>query len=273
VRIWAAALFAAISVAAQQAGAAWNEKAYAVASRPGVETTFVVASDNRISDRNAVKHLLVLFSGGAGAIASPAAGVNERGEKFSLRGFMAEQLGVVVSVGLPTDKQEGLPLEWRETAEHVQDASAVVNVLAKQYPEARITLLGFSNGARSASHIGAALRGQWKERLQGVALLSASIDAFREDWIAALDATKDRPKVPLLVVQHKRDSCLPYRDIEEAAKWHHFISVEDRKQPRVNTYRRDCDRGSAHQFAGREEKVYQAVVDWIKTGRVATTIE
>jgi dienelactone hydrolase len=260
-------------VAVREASAAWNEKAYAVASRPGVETTFVVATDNGIKDRNAVKHLLVMFAGGAGAIASPADGVREQEQKFSLRGFMAEKLGVAVSIGLPSDKQEGLPLEWRETAEHVKDAGAVVNVLVKQYPEARITLLGFSNGARSASHIGAALRGQWGNKLQGVLLMSASIDAFREDWIAALDAAKDRAKVPLLVVHHKRDSCLHYRDIEEAAKWHHFISVDDVRQPRVNTYRRDCGRGSAHSFAGWEEKVYQAVVDWIKTGRVVEMIE
>lgn len=260
----------------QQAHAAWSEKAYAVAGRPGVETTFVVATDARIGDRNAVKHLLVLFNGGAGAISPPAAGVNEQGEKFSLRGFMAEQLGVVVSVGLPADKQDGLPLEWRASAEHVKDAGAVINVLVKQYPEARITLLGFSNGARSASHIGAALRGMKDglgAKLQGVILMSASIDAFREDWIGELDARKDRPKVPLLVVHHRRDSCLHFRDIEEAAKWHHFITVDDVRQPRVNTYRRDCGRGSAHSFSGREEKVYQAVVDWIKTGRVVEMIE
>ena len=242
-----------------------------------METTFVVATEERISDRNAVKHLLVLFSGGAGAIGPPAAGVmNEQSEKFSLRGFMAEQLGVVVSVGLPADKPEGLPLEWRASAEHVKDAGAVVDVLVKQYPEARITLLGFSNGARSASHIGAALRGMKDgvgAKLQGVILMSASIDAFREDWISELDARKDRPKVPLLVVHHKRDSCLRFHDIEEAAKWHHFITVDDVRQPRVNTYRRDCSRGSAHLFSGREEKVYQAVVDWIKTGRVAEAIE
>ena len=262
-----------MSVAAQEASAAWNEKAYAVASRPGVETTFVVASDNRISDRQAVKHLLVMFAGGAGAIGPPAPGVREQGERFSLRGFMAQRLGVVVSVGLPSDQPEGLSLEWRETAEHVKDAGAVVNVLVKQYPEARITLLGFSNGARSASHIGAALRGQWGAKLQGVVLLSASIEAFRDDWITALDAGKDRPKVPLLVVQHKRDSCLPYREIEGAAKWHDFITVEDVKQPRVNTYRRDCGPGSAHQFAGREEKTYQAVVEWILTGRVVERVE
>jgi len=265
-----------MNLVAVQEAAAWSEKAYAVVSRPGVETTFVVASNNSINDRHAVKHLLVMFAGGAGAIAQPAAGVREQEERFSLRGFMAEKLGVAVSIGLPSDKQQGLSLEWRETAEHVKDAGAVVNVLVKQYPEARITLLGFSNGARSASHIGAALRGMkdgWGSKLQGVILMSASIDAFREDWISELDARKDRPKVPLLVVHHKRDSCLHYRDIEAAAQWHDFISVDDVRQPRVNTYRRDCDRGSAHQFAGREEKAYQAVVDWIKTGRVATTIE
>ena len=76
-----------MSVAAQEASAAWNEKAYAVASRPGVETTFVVASDNRISDRQAVKHLLVMFAGGAGAIGPPAPVWSSRGASGCTKGW------------------------------------------------------------------------------------------------------------------------------------------------------------------------------------------
>lgn len=275
---WAAATFAAL--AATQAQAAWTEKAYAVTSRPGVEQMFVVSMESSITDAHAVKNMVVLFSGGAGAIASPAAGKREQapGNLRSLRGYLAEQLGVAVSIGLPTDQSMGLSLAWRETAEHVKDVSAVVDVLTKQYPEARITLLGHSNGARSASHNGAALASKWRARMQGVVLMSASIEAFRGEWMRALEATKDaketkergkeQANIPVLVVHHKRDSCLPYIEIEAEAKWHDFISVDDVKQPRVNNFRRDCGGGSAHQFSGREDWVYQAVVDWIKTGKV-----
>ncbi len=270
----AAAVYAALAVT--QADAAWIEKAYAVTSRAGVEQTFVLSMESRITDVNAVTRMVVMFGGGAGAIGSPAPGTREQkpGNVESLRGFMAERLGVAVSIGLPSDQQRGLSLEWRETAEHVQDVSAVMDVLAKQFPEARITFLGLSNGARSASHIGAALAPRWRKRLQGVVLLSSSIEAFRGEWMRTLEGTKEQgresARVPVLVVQHKRDSCLPYREIEAEAKWHDFIIVDDMRQPRVNDFRRrDCGGDSAHQFGGREEWVYQAVVDWIKTGKVA----
>jgi hypothetical protein len=273
----AAAIYAALAVlAVNQANAAWIEKAYAVTSRAGVEQTFVLSMESRITDVNAVQNMVVMFGGGAGAIGSPVPGTREQkpGNVESLRGFMAERLGVAVSIGLPSDQQRGLSLEWRETEEHVKDVSAVMDVLAMKFPEARITFLGFSNGARSASHIGAALAPKWGNRLQGVVLLSSSIEAFRAEWMRALEGTKEpgkeRAKVPVLVVQHKRDSCLPYREIEAEAKWHDFIAVDDMRQPRVNDFRRrDCGDGSAHQFGGREEWVYQAVVDWIKTGKVA----
>lgn len=273
---WAAATLAAL--ATPQAQSAWTEKAYAVPSRPGVEVTFVVSLDKEITDGNAVKNMVVLFSGGAGAIASPVAGTREQapGNLQSLRGLMAEKLGAAISIGLPSDQPRGLSLEWRETDEHVKDAGAVLEVMAKHYPAARITVLGFSNGARSAAHFGAVMAGKmadkWRPRMQGVVLMSTSMEAYRGEWMRALEGSKDRQKVPVLVVQHKRDSCLPYNEIEAEAKWHDFISVEDVKQPRVNTSlanaRRDCGNGSAHQFSGREDWVYQAVVDWIKTGKV-----
>ncbi|MEO8103310.1 MAG: hypothetical protein ABI790_12335 [Betaproteobacteria bacterium] len=261
-------------MATPQSQAAWVEKAYAVPSRPGVEQVFVVSVEKSLTDAKAVKNMVVMFAGGAGAIASPAAGTSEQapGNLKSLHGYLAEKLGVAVSIGLPSDQQQGLSLDWRETAEHEQDVSAVTEVLMKQYPEARITVLGFSNGGRSAAHIGAGLGRKWGARMQGVVLMSTSPEAFRRDWIQALEASRDgqniKRKVPVLVVHHKRDSCLPYREIESDAKWHDLILVDDAKQPRVDAFRRDCGHGSAHQFSGRQDWVYQAVVDWIKTGKV-----
>ena len=91
-------------------------------------------------------------------------------------------------------------------------------------------------------------------------------EAMHGKWLLATCA------VPVLVVYHKRDSCLPYNEIEAEAKWHDLILVDDVKQPRVNASlanaRRECSYGSAHQFSGREDWTYKAVVDWIKTGKV-----
>ncbi len=263
-----ACLWLAFSVS--PAMAAWTERAYAVPSRPGVEQRFVVAGDARISDRNAVKHVVMIFPGGAGATSEPATGTLEQapGNLRSLRGYLAEQLGVAVSIGLPSDQEQGLSLEWRGNAEQVKDAVAVADALLKQYPEARITLLGFSNGAKSASNVAAAMASVWGSKLRGMVLMSSFVSAFRGEWIRALEGGNERAKTPLLVLHHKRDSCLPYSEIEAAAKWHDVITVDDVNKPRVSPFRRDCDKGSAHQFAGREDWAYAALAEWIKTGKV-----
>ena len=254
----------------QSANGAWIETGYAVDSRVGVKQMFVVSVDKSVTERDAVKHMVVLLTGGNGAIGQAIDGVKEqKPDRVALRGFMAERLGVVVAVGLPSDQSQGLSLQWRESEQHVQDVGAVMDVLMKQYPAARVTLLGFSNGTRSATHIGAVLGKKWGARLQGVVLLSPSMEAFRDDWMAALGGSASQTKVPVLVVHHKRDSCLLFDNVESQARSVDFITVDDTKQPRPKVGRRDCGNSSAHQFGGKEAKVYQSVVDWITAGKLA----
>ena len=259
-----------------QANAAWIETGEAIESRPGVKLMYVVTAavnaDKSVAERSAVKNIVLLLTGGPGAIPLATEGIKEhKPDRVALRGYFAEKLGVVVAVGLPSDQQQGLSLEWRESKEHAQDVSAVMDVVMKQYPAARVTMLGFSNGCRSAAHIGATARKRWGASLQGVALLSCSMEAFNDYWMEVLGGsrtgTEPQPKVPVLVVHHKRDSCLLFENVEQQSKWHDFITVDDSKQPRPNIVRRDCGNGSAHQFSGKEQKVYQAVVDWINTGK------
>jgi len=252
----------------QQANAAWIETGATVESRPGVKTMYVVSADKGINDPKAVKQLVLLLTGGPGIIPPSVDGVKEQKPgRVALRGYFAERLGVLVAVGLPGDQQQGLSLEWREGPEHVQDISAVMDVMMKQYPAARITVLGFSNGCRSAANVSAAARKRWGENLQNVVMLSCSMEAFNDRWISALDGSNGDKKIPVLVVHHKRDSCLAFENIEGQAKWHDFIAVDDSKQLQPNPVTKDCGNGSAHVFGGKEDKVYQAVVDWINTGK------
>ena len=264
----------ALLLAAWLAGpvnAAWIETGEVIESRPGVKQMYVVTTpvkaDKSIIDRSSVKNIVLLLTGGPGVIPPAAEGIKEqKPDRVSLRGYMAERLGVLVAVGLPSDQPKGLSLEWREGTQHAQDISAVMDVMLKQYPEARITVLGFSNGCRSAAHISAAARKRWGMNLKSVVMLSCSMDSFKDNWMTALEASKEQPKVPVLVVHHKRDNCLLFERVEQQAKWHDFITVDDPKQPLPNGAA-DCSNASAHQFSGKEEKVYQAVVDWINTGK------
>ena len=267
------ALLCATLVAAE-ANAAWIETGEVVESRPGVKTMYVVSAEKSITDRSAVKNMVLLLTGGEGFIPPAVNGTKEqKPDRVALRGFMAEKLGVLVAVGLPSDHPHGISPQWRDTEEHAKDVSAVMDVLMMQYPAARITVLGISNGCRSAAHIAAAARKRWGTSLQGVAMLSCAGSSFREDRMAALDGPRSGantlPKVPVLVVHHKRDACLRFENVEPLAKVYDFIAVEDTKQPRPNIMRPDCGNGSAHVFGGKEDKVYQAIVDWINTGKIA----
>ena len=252
----------------QHANAAWIETGAEVESRPGVKTMYVVSADKSITDPKAVKHMVLLLTGGAGVIPPAVNGIREqKPDRVALRGYFAEKLGVLVAVGLPGDQPKGISTEWREGPGHAQDISAVMDVMMKQYPAARITVLGFSNGCRSAAHISAAARKRWGESLQNVVMLSCPLEAFNDYRMTALDGGKGQAKVPVLVVHHKRDNCLSFESVEGQAKWHDFITVDDSKQPRPNPVTKDCGNGSAHVFGGKEDKVYLAVVDWINTGK------
>lgn len=258
--------------------AAWTETGETVDSRPGVKLPFVLtravnADGSQIKPKKAgeTEHVVLLLTGGTGSIPPASGGIKEqKPERVALRGYFAEKLGMVVAMGLPSDQASGLSLEWRESREHARDVSAVADVILMQYPNAKITVLGFSNGCRSAAHVSAAARKRWGSNLHRVALLSCSMDAFRDIWIEALAGTRadaGLPKVPVLVVHHKRDNCLLFENVEPQAKWHDFITVDDPRLPRPNAATKDCGNGTAHQFGGKESQVYQAVIDWVNTGK------
>ena len=250
------------------ANAAWIETGAEVESRAGVKTMYVVSADQSITDPKAVKNMVLLLTGAAGVIPPGVNGTREQKPgRVALRGYFAEKLGVLVAVGLPSDQPRGITTQWREGSEHTQDIIAVMDVMLKQYPAARITVLGFSNGCRSAANVSAAARKRWGGSLHSVVMLSCSMEAFNDRWISALDGSNGDKKVPMLVVHHTRDSCLLIENVEGQAKWHDFITVDDSKQPRPNPVTKDCGNGSAHVFGGKEDKVYQAVVDWINTGK------
>ncbi len=243
-----------------QAGAAWLETGGTIESRPGVKQPYVLSivvdAGKRAANPDDVKHILLLLTGAAGTIPAAVEGIKtQRPERLALRGFFAEKLGVVVAVGAPSDHAQGISSEWREGRDHVTDVRAVMEVVMRRYPVARVTVLGFSNGCRSASNISAAESGRWGARLQGVALLSCAG--------AVLDAPRMKAlsKIPVLVVHHRDDTCLPYADVKDIGRRYEFVTIDGPSRP-VETIA-DCGSNSAHQFSGSEARAYQAVADWV----------
>lgn len=264
-------LFTLAFAQVQGAWAAWREYNLGVPSgRAGaakVTQPFVLAT----GEGAAVTHVLVFFTGGNGAVLPAREGLlTTESVGAGWRSYFAEKLGVVAMPAVPQgakDMEEGMGLEFRESEEHAADVKPVVDALKKLAPNAKIVIAGLSNGAVSAFNLAANVKKSERGKdLSGVVILSGSAHAFRKDWMETLKGT------PVLVVHHRRDSCLPYRDVEPEAKWHTFVTVDDASKPRAGSAR-DCGATSAHGFHGRIEPVLEAVREWIVTGKTVSEIK
>jgi alpha/beta superfamily hydrolase len=230
---------------------------------PGKSATALTPSLSKANN------VVIMLNGGSGqvwigkAAGGPDAGKLKVGGSMPIvaRQRLADEVGAVAILTQPSDRPV-MDQEWRDSKEHVADVAAAVTVVQQRFPGAKVWLLGSSNGSWSAAHAGAALQ----DRLAGVILMSVAAGAFTTQGFAGI-------RIPVLVVQHRRDTCLPYRDIEEPAKWHTLVSVDDARLPRVGSIRRDCGPESAHNFYGSEAQVMAAVAQWINTGTAPDTID
>lgn len=275
----AAALLSALlaivlSIVSSPAHAAWRESTETIKSRGDVSVSYLAAraagkaKDGKETVNDSPADIVVFFPGGAGFVRPAHAGLSEHGERPSLIGSFAEKLGMAVAVGLPSDMKDGLPFEWRNGKDHVADAGAVIDEMAKRYPMARISLVGMSNGTRSVTTVGAAVARRGSPKVASIVAMAVAGDALSDFNMAAIESAR----IPVLVVHHKRDSCLLWTDAAERAKRYDTILVDDHRLPRASGFNRDCSPASAHSFANKEATVYQAIADWILTGKVKESL-
>ena len=246
--------------------AAAEETLLRIESRPGATEVMVLTpsrdATESASGQGSARNAVIVLEGGSGQIwigkksDGPDAGKLKIGGSLAVmtRQELADRVGAVAILTQPSDRPV-MDLEWRDSKEHVADVAAAVTVVQQRFPGAKVWLLGSSNGAWSAAHAGAALQ----DKLAGVILMSVAQGAFSTRGFAGI-------RIPVLVVQHRRDACLPYRNIEAQARWHTLITVDDARLPRPGT-RRECSGSAAHSFRGSEAAVMAAVAEWINTGK------
>jgi alpha/beta superfamily hydrolase len=264
-------LFAAISGTSDHAFAAWRESDESIVSRNDVKVQLLVARnvDKAAPDKSIEpEHIVIFFPGADGKSRNARGGVSEHrtgpDARPSTMGLLAEQLGMAVAFGLPSDQANGISVSWRMGKEHLADADAVIASLTKRSPNARISLIGMSNGARSATHVASAIATRGAPKLHSVVVMSAAPEALDP---RVMQPIRDA-KIPVLVMHHKRDSCLRFNDIEERAKNFAFIAVDDPKVDKPGFIIRSCGPGTAHVFGGKEAFTYGTLATWIKTGKV-----
>jgi hypothetical protein len=291
---WGALVVVLALCGARVAHAAWIERSESVSSRTGVSVSYLLATAvpsqslelGRVGElvvsadsgeKNKLTPLpttdvVVFFPGAEGRVRAARSGKSEHNAQGrpSSMGLMAERFGVAVAVGLPSDQADGISTAWRTSDAHLVDALAVIDSVSKAFPQARLTLVGMSNGGRSVTHVASALvaRGTPNLKLSAVVVMSSMPEAIN----AAVMKPIVEAKVPVLVMHHKRDSCLPYRFMAQAASSASppltFVATDDPNAPTVSPLNRQCGPGSPHVFGGREEWAFGGAAAWAKTGKL-----
>lgn len=261
----AVGLVLAFSSPARGADQAWNIPFSQEFEGAGIEWTL-----SPIPTRGATLNLLVgrprgeargavlLFPGGHGA-----GMFRERWDGFWLGGnFLvrnaprfAKEGFLAAVVDAPSDHASGMSDAFRTSPEHLADAEAAAEHLAR-IGIRDIFLIGTSRGTTSVAYLATRIK---HPAVKGFVLSSSmnSISNFPLEEIA----------LPTLVVHHAQDECraTAYSAAQAAygrlkAPRKHFVTVSGGDTPVSGP----CEARSAHGYLGKEREVIGAIVRWLK---------
>jgi hypothetical protein len=237
-----------------------TEQVASIATRPNVSLAYLVVRDGS----TAPKVVVISFPGGFGAVdlvkRAESGGVNfgpAANFLIRTRGAMADADFVDVIVDAPSDQlPNGMRDDFRLSADHATDIRALATELKKQFPDARLYLVGTSRGTISAASVGASLG----DVVQGVILTSTVTNANKQGpGLSTFDFAK--LKVPVLIVHHHDDGCVvsPYSGVEALGKRFSLVTVYGGDPPQSGP----CDPQAAHGYFGRDAPVVAAMKDWM----------
>lgn len=275
------ALAAALALAAFSAHAQnWIERIKAAAApyeeivhvevRKGVDEPVLLSM---VSQDQKPKRIVMLFPGGDGIMKIQQKG---RGTWFQLwgnylirtRAKFVDAEDIAVSIDMPSDQYCCANDRFRLGEDHAADVGAIIAALAARFPGAEFYLVGTSKGTVSAAALGARLG----PKVAGV-VLTSTVTKEARDGVGLSRFDFGTLKVPVLMVQHKSDACFvtPYYAVEKISKEYRFplITVTGSE----GAHGPDCQAFSYHGYAGRENQVAAAIMQWVNTRAVAPTID
>jgi predicted esterase len=201
---------------------------------------------------------VVAFPGGDGHlglsdIASPPTAGN--GYTASLRCDLVRPGTALVLVDAPA-QQPSMSLDYRESPEYRRLLTKLFEALRSRFADARFYIVGYSNGAVSALVAGS------EPGVAGVILIS---NVFRR----YSDLATFGVKVPILVIHHEADRCIPPEFDESFRLMLRPTMVRAIAQPYGPS---PCGEFSAHQLHGQERAVAEVIREWLATGRAPARI-
>lgn len=230
--------------------------------RPGVTQSFFLTSIPK--DLRAVA---VLFPGSGGLINLRS----ENGQpKFGQGNFLVRSRAEFVKRGVaaaildaPSDQQRnwGMTDEFRLSDSHFTDISAVVDDLAKRFPNVPLFLVGTSRGTISAAALGARLGSRAAGSVLTSTMFRAAPRKSNEPGPGLSRFDFATIQIPVLIVHHVSDQCesTPYSDAARLSDRFPLITVFGGDSPQSGP----CDAFSAHGYVGREAATVEQIVNWM----------
>jgi pimeloyl-ACP methyl ester carboxylesterase len=202
---------------------------------------------------------VLLFSGGSGGIGYRG-GMPQSGN-FLIRArdaFAATPLNVAL-VGNPSDSRAISPA-FRQSSEHLADVRSIIDDIRKQ-STAPIWLVGTSQGTISAAANGLALGSE----VAGVVLSSTLTGQQPGGSVTGLPL--ETLVVPVLVYQHKQDSCRITTPAMAQALVSRLTQSPNKKYVEVEggggATGSPCEAFHYHGFIGMEEQAVRQITDWM----------
>jgi alpha/beta superfamily hydrolase len=203
--------------------------------------------------------VLLIFPGGGGGV-----GLQVKGDKveakvaylFSPNRDLARPEVAVAVIDAPSD-QPDMDSEFRRSARHVEDMTAVVRDLKRRYPKARLVLLGHSRGTVSAGYVAQVLN----ERIAAVILMGFYERSPRRG-VGLSEFDFGALTTPVLIVHHVKDMC-PGNLFGPAQKLTERLPAIIVDGPDEVKTDRPCVPGTNHWFAGKEKETIDQMFHWI----------
>jgi len=211
---------------------------------------------------------VILFAGASGYLNLGSDGsINHLSRNFLVRSrqlFSENDLRVIV-FEVPSHKADdfGLLGGYRRTKNHAKDIEVIVDYLIQKYQQP-VWLIGTSRGSPSASNGAARLGG----KISGV-VLTSSLSVNNNKGTHVFDTPLNKITVPVFIAAHKNDKChvtppSHAKKIARKLKYSSKVSAmifDGGDEPSG----RDCGSQSEHGFIGIEDKVVEAISQFIKS--------
>lgn len=158
--------------------------------------------------------------------------------------------------------------DYRSSKKHADDVRKILSLLREKYGINNFFIMGHSYGAISskwlAKNLGTEIQGSIHSAAQTVA--SPRMRAY---GYSAESFDMSSLKAPVLNIHHGDDQCIytPYSTVLAYSK-NNLITVKGGGAPNGDV----CGGGHYHSYEGREEASSKAVIQWIKTGQVQTSV-